>query len=73
VPINALIQTGTAPDFDDYKSVNLEIEVVMPPCLPEAQERLTALKDEQKYYAQALKYVQKAGPATSNNNGTIRH
>jgi len=60
MPVNARIQTGTAPDFDDYDRVNFEIDVVMSPCLPEALERLTALKDEQKYYAQALKYVQKA-------------
>jgi len=60
LPLNAQVQTGTAPDFDDYESLSLEIDVIKPPCLPEALEQLTALKDEDKYYALALKSVQKA-------------
>jgi hypothetical protein len=59
-PLNAQVQTGTAPDFDESESLSLEIDVIKPPCLPEALEQLTALKDEDKYYAKALKSVQKA-------------
>jgi len=60
VPINGLIQTGLAPDFEDYDNLTLTIDVQAEPCLPEALDLLTALQHEDKAYAKALKLMQKA-------------
>jgi hypothetical protein len=60
VSIDTLIQLGTAPNYQDYDHFNFELQVQASPCLPEALTWLTALKDQGKHYAKALKYTQKA-------------
>jgi hypothetical protein len=60
VSIDTLVQVGTAPNYQDYDHFNFELETRAYPCLPEALALLTALKDEDKDYAKALKYTQKA-------------
>ncbi|MEK8021237.1 MAG: nidogen-like domain-containing protein [Candidatus Parabeggiatoa sp.] len=60
VSLDTLIQVGTAPNYQDYDHFNFELQVQAHPCLPEALALLTSLKDENKAYAKALKYSQKA-------------
>jgi hypothetical protein len=40
--------------------LSLDLEVQREPCLPEALELLTEIAGEDKYYAKALKYAEKA-------------
>ncbi len=71
VSLNALLQTGVAPDFEDYDSITLTIEVQSKPCLPEALDLLRALQqDEDKNYAKVQKHLQKAAELIQAENDT---
>lgn len=60
VPINALIQIGTYPNFEDYGNITLVIDVEANLCIAEAFDLLLTLQYEDQVYAKAFKHLQKA-------------